>query len=144
MCSSDLLDNNDEARVLPLHICANGVRSSSGSNALCVFQIVFELGFRYYPTEMGFLFHKNNASETPFQIACNRYTTKKVLEVVDDVVKGSRDIQDAYNPIRSLIYASINDGIHTEGVYMLIRKEPDLIHKLLSNAPTVATSSTMT
>jgi len=96
-------------------------------NDIHVFRIIFELGALHFPTEIGFLFHLDkNDGFTPFDRACYEYGTKKVIEIIEDVlVVGNRhDIESDDNIAKSLIYATTTSAVHLDGVYFLLRRDP--------------------
>ncbi|OEU06224.1 hypothetical protein FRACYDRAFT_255564 [Fragilariopsis cylindrus CCMP1102] len=108
------------------------------------FQIVFEYGIRYFPKKKGIslLFHKANDGETTFQRACTKLVCEnvmfvedaklcceKVMEVVEDTL--ARYSDTPVNVPEALLLAAIDENVHLDCVYFLLRREPDLLLKLL-------------
>jgi hypothetical protein len=109
------------------------------------FQIVFEYGIRYFPKKKGInlLFRKTNYGCTPFQQACERLGCEKVMEVVDDTLARCSTSSDNTPPLiieEALITAAIDENIHLDGVYFLIRRQPDILQKLLSSSSSSSSS----
>jgi hypothetical protein len=119
------LKQTDEYGNLPVHYAANEL-SIQG------FRIVFEYGIRYYPKKKGisFLFKKDGLGETPFQDACTKFKRDQVTRVVEDTLNNP-DIP-SFNSVEALLSAAIDDDIHLDCVYFLMRRDPDVLQKLLS------------
>jgi hypothetical protein len=112
------------------------------------FQLVFEYGIRYFPKKKGIhlLFRKNDNCDdwTPFNLACFNYGHEHVMEVVEDTLARYYTSSDSTPPLNieeALITAAIDENIHIDGVYFLIRRQPDILQKLLSSS---SSSSSMT
>jgi hypothetical protein len=115
---------------LPIHYLA--YRSSIRG-----FQLIFEYGIRYYPKKKGIhlLFRKNNIfsiENTLFQISCRNFGYEKVMEVVEDTL--ARHSDTPMNVAEVLVSAAIDKNIHLDCVYFLLRRQPDILQKLLSNS----------
>jgi hypothetical protein len=131
---SALIQTND-CGYLPLHYVTL-------NSSIREFKLVFEYGIRYFPEKKGInlLFQKRKHDydkETPFQCACKKFGYKKVLEVVEDtLVRSSSSFPDNNTPtsniMEALITAAIDENVHLDGVYFLLRREPDVLVKLLS------------
>jgi hypothetical protein len=120
------------------------------------FQLVFEYGLCYYPNKKGInmLFRKCTHGITPFQIACeiSGYRYEQVMRIIEDALLNFQRRSDdddnnngPYNIVDALVTAAIDEDIHLDCVYFLLRRHPDVLHKLLSqpssSAPSVATGS---
>ena len=110
---------------LPIHIVAfySLIRS---------FQIAFESGIRYYPKKKGIhlIFRKTNRSFTPFQMACEKSGHEQVMKVIEDTLVRYSDTP--INISEALVMAAIDEDIHLDCVYFLLRREPDVLVELLS------------
>ena len=117
------LVHTDEVGFLPLHHASNSTTQA--------FRIVFECLNRYYPTKKGIssLFIKNNYIETPFQLACQKYERNVVMTVIEDTLNNA-DIP--INTGEALVTAAANVHVHVECVYLLLKREPDVLVRLLS------------
>ena len=83
------------------------------------------------------LFAKESTNNTPFQIACKKHGNEKILEVVEDtLIRYSTDTP--INIVETLVITAIDTKIHLECVYFLLRRQPDVLVKLLSSTPVVA------
>jgi len=93
--------------------------------------MVFKAGMTYFPKKKGIslLFHKDNHGDTPFQLACEKYGKEKVIEVIENVLADCSNTP--YNTAHALISAAIDDDIDLDGVFFLLRREPDVLQKLL-------------
>ena len=80
---------------------------------------------------------KESTNNTPFQIACKKHGNEKILEVVEDtLIRYSTDTP--INIVETLVITAIYTKIHLECVYFLLRRQPDVLVKLLSSTPVVA------
>ncbi|OEU10309.1 hypothetical protein FRACYDRAFT_247264 [Fragilariopsis cylindrus CCMP1102] len=107
---------------LPLHHAAY-------KSSIRGFRSVFEAGIKYFPNKKGIslLFHRNGY--TPFQMACRRFGYKEVMKVVEETLIRYSDT--SINTTEALITAAIDEDIHLDCAYFLLRREPDILHKLL-------------
>ncbi|OEU12976.1 hypothetical protein FRACYDRAFT_243278 [Fragilariopsis cylindrus CCMP1102] len=108
------------------------------------FQSIFEYGIHYFPKKKGInlLFIKTNEGDTPFKIACEKYGHEQVMEVVEDtLIRYSTSLDNHASPlniVEALMMAAIDENVHIDCVYFLIRREPDILVKLLSNPSPLA------
>jgi hypothetical protein len=143
-----LIDTHECNGWLPLHSAA-GLLSSDVS--IQGFQLVFEAGIKFFPKRKGInlLFRKTiQGYGTPFQYACKKFGREKVLEVVEGTLirYTSLDNTPTLNINETLIMAAIDEKIHLDCVYFLMRREPDILQKLLlsSSSSSITTESTET
>jgi hypothetical protein len=109
-----------------------------------VFRSIFEVGIRYFPKKEGIslLFRKDDLDETPFQDACKKFGYKEVIKVIEETLIDHRRSDDEsggapdgpYNIVDALITACIDGNIHLDSVYFLLRREPDVLQKLLPSS----------
>ena len=105
------------------------------------FKMVFDYGIRYHHKKKGInlLFRKNNLKKTSFQRACERFGYEEVMKIVDDTVT----CYSATTPINieeALLSAATDDNIHLDSVYFLLRRQPDVLVKLLSSHSSLTVS----
>jgi hypothetical protein len=108
---------------------------------------------RYYPNKKGIslLFKKNTGCRhrTPIDFACSEHGRDKVMKIVEDILVDykrlpSLDDDSAtgpYDVVDALINAAIDENIHLDCVYFLIRRHPDVIVKLLSKLSSSAAAA---
>ncbi|OEU07300.1 hypothetical protein FRACYDRAFT_251103 [Fragilariopsis cylindrus CCMP1102] len=130
---------------LPIH-CAS--EDSPNSSTIRGFKHVFEASIRYYPRKdgIGLLFRKNDMCITPFHLACGNFGHEKVMEVVEDTIAhcyASSDNTPTLNIEEALLSAAIDENIHLDCVYFLLRREPDLLLKLLPQLLPSSSSSAL-
>ncbi|MGK3749528.1 MAG: hypothetical protein ACI8RD_001823 [Bacillariaceae sp.] len=120
---------------LPLHHAA-----CNNNYSIRGFQLVFEYGIRYFPKKKGInlLFRKKNNGVTPFQYACERLGCEKVMKIIEDTIfryssSSSSDDTPSLNIVEALMTAAIDKDIHLDCVYFLLRRQPDILQKLLSS-----------
>ena len=145
---------------LPLHYAAT---TDVAASCFQDFRIVFEYGIRYYPKKKGIslLFQRSGFDPTPFLLACQisyskhfrmsgriRFAGNFPEEVTnpEDVMKVVEDILIRYsdtpiNITEALITAAIDEDIHLNCVYFLLRREPDIVMKLVSSSSLLTLSS---
>ena len=121
------LVRTDEEGFLPLH-CA------TQESTIQAFRIVFEYLIGYYPTKKGIssLFTKNNTGGTAFQMACHRHERDLVMEIIEDTLNNS-DIP--IHTVEALVTAASDEEIDLDCVYLLLRREPHVLARLLPLGP---------
>jgi hypothetical protein len=139
--------DNGRRDLLPLHCVA-------ASGSIQGFQIVFEYGLLYYPNKKGIsiLFMKDDLNCTPFQILCEQYGSEKVMEVIEDTLirytSSSLNLDNnttapRLNIVDALLSAAIDENVHFDCVYFLMRRHPDMVlMKLLPQLSSGIMSST--
>jgi hypothetical protein len=117
---------------LPLHPYAPREESSIPDSTIEDFQLVFKAGIRYFPRKEGIciLFRKDNDGDTPFSDACKLLGRDKTMKVIETTLAENSD--NKYVTSNVLLSAAIDDKIHLDGLYFFLRREPDLLLKLLS------------
>ena len=109
----------------PLEIVARS------SQSLANFRTVFELGIRYFPSKIGIplLFKKRagavKTSKIALQIACEEYKRDDVMNMVEEIITASNSSTTPIHLIDAILLAAIDDSIHLDGVYLLLRRQPD-------------------
>jgi hypothetical protein len=83
------------------------------------------------------LFQKNIEDETPFATACIKYGLKTVVKVIEKCLSDCSDKPNIFS--EAFLSAAINEGIHLDCVYFLLRRDPDMLQKLLSASPATNT-----
>ncbi|OEU23212.1 hypothetical protein FRACYDRAFT_233381 [Fragilariopsis cylindrus CCMP1102] len=110
------------------------------------FQSVFEYGIHYFPNKKGInlLFRKTHYGGTPFKFACDNYGHEHVTEVVEDtLIRYSTSLDNhapPFNIVEALMMAATDENVHLDCVYFLIRREPDILQKLLSSLTSSSSS----
>ena len=131
------LVQDDGSYWLPLYLSAS--RSS-----MLGFRSVFEAGIKYFPNKKGIslLFQTSKRYNcTPFHFACRRFGYKEVMKIVDDTLIRYSDTP--INVTEALIMAAIDENIHLDCVYFLLRRQPDILHTLLSSKHATVTAMTV-
>jgi hypothetical protein len=118
----------DRYGFLPLNYTA-----ISRSKSIIGFRTVFEAGIYYFPKKKGvhLLFEEiRTDGETPFQYACVVFGYDEVMKVVEQTLNTNSD-KIPFDTADALLPAIINEKIHLDCVYFLLRREPDVLQKLL-------------
>jgi hypothetical protein len=113
------------------------------------FQLVFEHGIHYYPNKKGInlLFKKDYHNETPIHDACKKFGRARVMDIIEETLLDFQRRSDddnkngSYNIVDALVTAAIDEDIHLDCVYFLLRRHPDVLHKLLLSSPSSSSSS---
>jgi len=116
----------DAGESFPLYV------ASFASPSIRLFQVMFGYGIRYYPHKTGIilLFTKSNVDYTTvFQRACRKYGRDEVMKVVEDTLNNS-DIP--INTVEALFVAAIDEKVHLDCIYSLLRRQPAVLVRLLS------------
>jgi len=110
--------------IIPLCYAAN--RSFQG------FRSVFDFGIRYFPSKRGIslLFQKYNDGDTPFRVACHRFKRNEVKEAVEGTL-ARYSTTAPINNAHVLMLAATNERIHLDGVYFVLRRQPDVLTRLI-------------
>ena len=80
-----------------------------------------------------------NFGRTTFQYACINLGYEKVMEVVEDTLACYSGTP--VNVPETLLLAAIDEKVHLDCVYFLLRREPDLLLKLLTQLLPSSSSS---
>jgi hypothetical protein len=129
-----------------LYAACSNIHSIRGFYSIRGFQLVFEYGIRYFPKKKGInlLFRKNSSGNTPFIGACYFYGYEQVMKIIEDTLircYSSSDDTPPLNIEEALMTAAIDKDIHLDCVYFLLRRQPDILQKLLSSASTTKTAA---
>jgi hypothetical protein len=118
----------DDYERLPLHYAADIVTIQG-----C--RMVFGYGILYYliKTGISLLFKKDEYDKTPFQIGCSKHGRDEVMRVIEDtlILHFLTDNSPPLNAVEALITAAIDKNIHSDCVYVLFRRQPDVLTILL-------------
>jgi hypothetical protein len=106
-----------------------------------VFRFILECGMRYFPKKKGIslLFQEDSDNDTPFQDACKDYGHEQVMMIISDTLNNPGTVP--LNSADAILSAAIDGSIHLDCVYLLVRREPDILQKLLSQSLAVVTSA---
>ena len=104
------------------------------------FELVFEYGICYFPKKAGIslIFRKTYyMGKTPFQYACTKFGEEQVMKMIEDTfircyISSSSDDTPPLNIFEALLSAAIDENVHLDCLYFLLRREPDVIQKVLS------------
>ena len=116
--------------------------------SLAGFRFVFERGMRYFPQHVGitllFRNHDRTISDhrTPIGYACARFERKEVLRVIDDVLAHSA-LTTPLNITDAFLVAILDDTIHLDAVYFLLRRQPDTLIRLITNSSSSSSGSSI-
>ena len=118
-----LLSSNPHHRYSPLHKAAM-------CTSIFGFRDVFDASIRYFPSYRGFLslFQMNNVNDTPFQLACTKFTRDKVMEVVEQTLVQHYSSANTIIPFNfgtAFMNAAGDDRIHVDCLYFLSRRQPN-------------------
>ena len=84
-------------------------------------------------------FRNDKDGDTPFQLVCHKYGKEEVKKVIESTLVA--DCSDYhYSTSRALISAAIDENISLDGVYFMLRREPDVLEKLLSSSSSAGPS----
>merc|ERR1712192_77941 len=114
---------------LPLHMVTD--------KNLHSFRILFDYGIRYYPMMKGIriLFQKDSCGDTLIQDACEKFQQKDVLDFVEETL-ARYSSTTPINSIDALMLAAIDERIHLDCVYFLLRRAPEALIQMVVSAST--------
>merc|ERR1712183_497769 len=115
-------DNNG---CFPLHFAAS-------NSSFQGFRSVFDFGIRCFPSKRGIslLFHKDYGDETPIQNSCKKFERNHVIDVVEETL-ARYSTATPINSTDALLLAAIDERIHLDGVYFVLRRQPDVLTRML-------------
>ena len=122
----DALTHADSHGCLPIHFALS-------CGFIGCFHFVFRAGVLYFPMKKGIimLFQKDDDGDTPFKLACEKHGREEVMKVAEKVL--THDCSDKpYDTAEALKAASIDDKIDIDGLFFLIRRQPDAVQKWIS------------
>ena len=131
-----VLTQTDEHGYSPVHWVVKG--------PIQIFRSVFENGLIYYPQKKGIslLFKKNNYNQTPLQCGCmEMYERNEFMDVVEDTISTHYSEETPLNIVDALLTAAIDDTIHLDCVFFLLRRQPDVLIDLLLGSTTATTNN---
>jgi len=112
---------------LPIHY-------STDSQEIRLFLLVLDAGMRHYPTKLGFAFTEgkpedstNSYRSIPYHDACEQFGEEVVKrEVLDRIMNCPKT-----NTEQFLLSAAVDEAINLDGLYILVRREPAALQRLL-------------
>ena len=137
----------------PLVLFSRAVRYRNGSRILfyrngtilCTieaiggFHTVCDSIIRYYPKKKGLvaLFRNNGVGPftSSFALACRRFNREQVVDVIEATLTRYATTVPL-NTADALILAAIDKTTHLDGVYFLLRRQPDILSQLRRNKTT--------
>lgn len=130
----DALRHVDDDGDSPLQ-CAAEFQSIEG------FKTVLDVVIRYFPRKEGIklLFQTNCDGATPFETACLRHGRENVMEIVESVLTEQHSDSTPFNAAEVFLSAATDENTGLDGVFFVLRRQPDVLQKLLS--PLVANYS---
>ena len=110
------------------------------------FQSVFEAGIRYFPKKTGisllFLQTGHSVASTAFEHACKKFGSDNVIDVIEKTLteyytpNDDANANKPYNTVDILLSTASDENLSLDGVYFLLRREPDILQKMLASSPT--------
>ena len=130
-CPSSLITSDDRYGELPLHCVVSVLRMAGGS--LQEFQLILDALLRFYPRWKGMiaLFQKDNSGWSSFEMACRKFSRKNVMETVEQAILRYTGTALSLNIGNALMMAAIDDTISLDGVFFLMRRQPDTMLSML-------------
>ena len=125
---SSLLQTEGDLGTLPIHYVTNNLRS---------FRVVLDSVIRFYPRWKGIntLFQKsyNGVWRVPFELACDKLTRAAVMNVVEETLVRYTTTNGLVNDNtgNAMILAATDDRISLDGLFFLIRRQPDSMLSML-------------
>ena len=116
---------------------------------------------KHFPEKLGFVFAEGTQtfegeegedeveSRTPFQLACEEFNKEEITKIVLEFVDGCLAVADIRTESSFLLEVAADESIHLDGLYILLRKDPAALLRLLQKTETgntdrnVAGSSTL-
>ena len=99
------------------------------------FQLIFELGLRYFPIKTGIslLFQYDNNDRTPFELAYKYFGRKATMEAIDEVLSTRFKNEQAYDAVEAFVHAATDEWIDKQCVDFILRRDPATVIKFLLN-----------
>jgi hypothetical protein len=101
------------------------------------FRAVFKAVIHFFPKKKGIgLLFRNTYCDTPFETACHSYGRDKVVEVIELTLSNCSDKLN--NFVDTFLSSAIDEGVSLDCVLFLLRRDPDMLQKLLSSSTPLA------
>jgi hypothetical protein len=100
-----------------------------------VFLTTMQLGFIHFPNKFGFMFHIDQQSGmTPFKYLCETYQLREQFSQL--CFRLFREPEDSiteypWKKKESFILLATDDKVHLDGLYSMVRRDPNLLQHLL-------------
>eukprot|EP00751_Fragilariopsis_kerguelensis_P024161 CAMPEP_0170860614 /NCGR_PEP_ID=MMETSP0734-20130129/17617_1 /TAXON_ID=186038 /ORGANISM="Fragilariopsis kerguelensis, Strain L26-C5" /LENGTH=186 /DNA_ID=CAMNT_0011234325 /DNA_START=707 /DNA_END=1267 /DNA_ORIENTATION=+ len=108
------------------------------STGIECFQSVFEAGIRCLPKKTGisllFLQTNHAVASTAFEHACEKFGSENVMDVIEKTFTNYDN-----TPYNIVDISASDENLSLDGVYFLLRREPDILQKMLSSSTTSTT-----
>mmetsp|Transcript_5097 Transcript_5097/g.5021 ORF Transcript_5097/g.5021 Transcript_5097/m.5021 type:complete len:90 (+) Transcript_5097:706-975(+) len=72
---------------------------------------------------------------TPFQTACQKYGRDAVMNAVEEILTRYHSEGTPLNIVEALMVAAADENVHLDCSYFLLRREPDVLVRLLLSGP---------
>jgi hypothetical protein len=130
LCDNYMLPPYDAIYMLPLY---DALEYKSFN--IQGFQMVVEAGIKYFSKKKGItlLFRKPNYDSTPFVKACEKFGKEQVKMMIEDTCIRCYSSSDDTPVVEALMTAAVDENIHLDCVYFLLRRQPDILQKILSS-----------
>ena len=100
-----------------------------------VFITTMQLGLIYFPNKFGFMFHIDQQSGmTPFKYLCDKYNLRdQFSQLFFRLFREPEDSITAYpwKKKEAFMMLVTNDKVHLDGLYSMLRQDPNLLQHLL-------------
>ena len=115
------------------------------------FRLLFEYFIRYYPYKKGIsnLFRTNEFGvlvKSPFNVACGGSSDptqrKRIMDIIEEALAWYH-ATTPINTVEALFLSATNPLIDLDGVYFLLRRQPEVLLKMMSHSEIVTTTTTL-
>lgn len=114
------------------------------------FRLLFEYFIRYYPYKKGIsnLFRTNEFGvlvKSPFNVACGGSSDptqrKRIMDIIEEAL-ARYHATTPINNVEALLLTASNPLIDLDGVYFLLRRQPEVVLKMMPYSNTVTNTTT--
>mmetsp|Transcript_17483 Transcript_17483/g.48287 ORF Transcript_17483/g.48287 Transcript_17483/m.48287 type:complete len:113 (-) Transcript_17483:1757-2095(-) len=93
------------------------------------------MGLKHFPTELGGLFHTDNAGDSAFRLACQTFGSEKVNYLLgtvlsDQIIRHQGEAKKSTKTttiLRALVSLASQKNIDVDGLFFLIRRDPAML-----------------
>ena len=126
---------NCDPEVLMRSVYLNGelpIHAAARNSTLRGFQLVFEAGVRYFSKKKGItILFQYFQKTTPFKVACENHGREETTKAIERALADCSNNNPYDTADDALLLAAMDERIDLDGVYFILRREPDVLAKLL-------------
>merc|ERR1712176_621166 len=74
----------------------------------------------------------DNYDDSPFKVACRNHGREEATQAIENALNDCPDGEHPYDAAQALLSAAVDQSVDLDCVYFILRREPDVMSRLLS------------